>query len=142
MIHRERLEPIAVAVESLPGLELDGLEAVGETPEHTTERREELAEAARAVDRQRELASAQRVRLEHPREPEVVVGVVVRQEHVAQLEETDVGAKELSLRPLGAVDQEALSPTPHERRGRGSLGGGRGPGRPEEDDVEVHCRRF
>ena len=48
-----------------------------------------------------------------------MVGVVVRQEDLAQLGEADVRAQELSLRPLGAVEEEPVAAAAHEH-GRGA----------------------
>jgi hypothetical protein len=71
-----------------------------------------------------------------------VVGVVVGEEDLAELEEADVAAQELPLRPLGTVDEQAVAAAAHEGSRWGALGGGCGTGRPEEDDVEVHGGRF
>ena len=65
----------------------------------------------------------------------------VREEDLLELDEADVAAQELALRPLGAVEEQPVSPAPDERRGQGALGGRRGSGRPEEDDVEIHGGR-
>ena len=53
-----------------------------------------------------------------PGRPEVVIGVEVREEDLLELDEADVAAQELSLRPLGAVEQEPVTASPHERRGQ------------------------
>ena len=71
-----------------------------------------------------------------------MVGVVMRQEDLAQLEQADVAAQQLALRAFGAVEEQAVSPAPDERRGRCALGRRGGTGRPEEDDVEVHGGRL
>ncbi len=39
----------------------------------------------------------------------------VRQEDLAQVDETDVGAQQLPLRPLAAVEQQPLAAAPDER---------------------------
>ena len=140
MLDRERLEPVVVALERVARPELHELERVAEPAEDPPQAREELLEARRAVDRERGLASAQGERLQHPRQAEEVVGVVVREEDLAQLDEADVGAQQLALRPLGAVEQEPLAAAAHERgRGRTLRGRHRARGA-EEDDVEIHAR--
>ena len=54
----------------------------------------------------------------------------------------DARAQQLALRPLGAVDEQPVAAAADQGRRGGALGGRRGAGRPEEDDVEVHGRRF
>jgi hypothetical protein len=99
-------------------------------------------EPARAVDRERQLAATERERLQHSRQAEVVVGVVVREKDLLELEEPDVAAEKLALRPFATVEEQTLAAAANERRRQAALGGGRGSGRPEEDDVEIHCGRF
>src|SRR5437763_2910404 len=60
------------------------------------------------------------------------------QEDLAQLDQPDAGAQELTLRSLPAVEEEALSPAPDEQRGRPPLRGGHRRRGAEEDDVEIH----
>ena len=102
---------------------------------------EELTQAARPVDRERELAAPERVGLEHARKPEVVIRVVVGEEDLLELDQADVAAQKLPLRSLGAVEEQPVSASPDERRGQGAPGSRCGPGRPEEDDVEIHAGR-
>ena len=64
----------------------------------------------------------------------------VRQEDVLEVDEPDVGAEELALRALAAVDEQPVAAAPDERCRRGPLGGGSRARRPEEHDVEVHER--
>jgi hypothetical protein len=71
-----------------------------------------------------------------------VVGVVVREEDHPELEETDIAAQQLALGALGAVEEQAIASAADEGRCRGALGGRRGTGRPEEDDVEIHGAGF
>jgi hypothetical protein len=66
----------------------------------------------------------------------------MREEHLPQLDEADVAAQKLALRPLRAVEEDALASAPYERGRRSALCRRRRPGRAEEDDVEVHRRRF
>ena len=65
----------------------------------------------------------------------------VREEDLLELDQADVAAQELPLRPFCAVEQEPVSPSTDERRGQGALGRRGGSGRPEEDDVEIHGGR-
>ena len=71
-----------------------------------------------------------------------MVGVEVGEEDLLEVDEADVRAQQLPLRALAAVDQDPLAAATDERRGGAALGGGRGAGRPEEDDVEIHGGRF
>ena len=71
-----------------------------------------------------------------------MVRVEVGEEHLLEVDEPHVGAQELPLRALGAVDEQPLASTPDQRRGRCALCRRRGPGRPEEHDVEIHGGRF
>ena len=63
------------------------------------ERRRRGRAARRAVDGQRHLAAAERERLQHPGQAEVVVGVEVRDEDLLEVDEADRGAQQLALRP-------------------------------------------
>ena len=58
-----------------------------------------------------------------------------------QVDEPDVGAEQLPLRPLAAVDEQPVATAAHERRRRPARRRRRGRGRPEEDEVEVHGGR-
>ena len=143
VVDGERLQPVPVALECVARLKLDGFECIRQPPEDPAERGEEVAQPARAVDGDRQLAPSERERLEHPWQAEIVIGVVVGEEDLAQLDEADVAAQELPLRSLRAIEQEPLA-TPTDQGGReGPLRGWRRAGRPDEDDVEVHgaeCR--
>ncbi len=66
----------------------------------------------------------------------------VREEHLLEIDETDVGAQKLALGALCAVDEQPLATAPYQRRGRCALCRRSRPGRPEEHDVEVHEGRF
>ena len=113
VLHTDRLERVAVALETRPRVELDVRDGIGEPSEDPPERPEKLAETTRPVDRERDLAPAQRKRLEHSRKAEVVVGVIVGQEDLLELQETDVAAQELPLRALPAVEEQPLAAAPH-----------------------------
>src|SRR3990172_4830618 len=88
------------------------------------------------------VSPAQRIRLQHPGQPEIVIRVEVREVDLLELHEPDIRAQELALRSLCAVEQKPVTTTSHERRRQGALGRGHGAGRPEENDVEVHGRGF
>ena len=126
VVDGERLDPVPVPLEHGAGLELHGRERIRQPSEDAPKRREELVEARRSVDRQRHLAAPQRERLQHPGEAEVVVGVVVREEDLLELDEADVAAQELPLRAFRAVEQETVAATPHERRAQRALRRGHG----------------
>ena len=78
----------------------------------------EFREAWGAEDLDRHLAPAEREGLQHSGQPEVVIGVVVREEDLAQVDQPDRGPQQLALRSLAAVEQQAVAP----RRTRIALG--------------------
>ena len=142
VVDRERLQPVPVPLEARARLELDRLQRVGEPPEDAPERAQQVPKARRPVDRERELPSAEREGLEHARQAEVVVGVVVREEDLLELDEPDVAPEQLALGSLGAVEEEAVAAATHERRRERALRRRGGSGRPEKHDVEIHGARF
>ena len=73
-------------------------------------------------------------------ESEVVVGVVVRQEDLGQLDEPDRGAEQLALGAFATVDQDPLAATAEQRARQAALCSGHGARGPEEDEIEVHRR--
>ena len=139
MLDRESLDRVFAPLEPLPRLELDDCQRVREPPEERVQPLEQLAQAARPVDRQRRLVPAtQRERLQHPRQAEEVVGVEVREEDLLQVGQADRRPLQLALRPLAAVEQEPLAAAPDEEGRRPALRGRHRGGCAEEDDVEVH----
>ena len=134
----ERDDAVFAAVEHVVGLQLDELEGIGEPPEDPAQRAEQVGEPARTVDGDRLLAPAQREGLQHPGQAEVVIRVEVREEDLGQLREPDVGAHQLPLRPLAAVDQQPVAPTPDEQRRSRPPSRRHRPRGPEEDNVQVH----
>ena len=138
MVDRERADLVVAAVDRVARLELDRLDRVGEAAEDAAQDAEEIAQPGRAVEAERQLAATEGEALQHPRQPEVVVGVEVRQEDVLEVGETDVGAQELALRALAAVDQQLVAAAADERRRGRPLGGGSRSRRPEEHDVQIH----
>ena len=66
----------------------------------------------------------------------------VREEDLLELDQPDVAAQELPLRPFRAVEEQPLASAADERRRERALRRRRGPGRPEEDDVEIHGAGF
>ena len=119
---REGDEVVVAALEHVAGRQLHQLERVGQLAEDPPQRAEELLQAGRPVDRQRQLAAAERERLQHPGQAEVVVGVEVRDEHLAQLDEADRGAQHLPLRALAAVEQQPLAAAAQRAAPRGRAG--------------------
>ena len=71
-----------------------------------------------------------------------MIGVVVGEEDLLEIDEADVAAQQLPLRPLGAVEEEPVAAAPHERRAERALRRRHGARRPEEDDVQLHGGRF
>jgi len=135
---REGDEVVVAALEHVAGSQLGQLELIGQLPEDPAQRAEEVLQPRRPVDRQRHLAAAQREGLQHPGQAEVVIGVKVRDEDLAQLDQADRGAQHLPLRAFAAVEQEPLAAPAHEQRRRRPLRGRHRAGGPEEDQVEVH----
>ena len=138
VIRSEGLDPVLVAREHVARPERDELVGIGEPPEHAPQVAEQVGEAGRAVDRDRQLPPAKREGLQHPGEAQEVVGVEVREEDLAELDEPDRRAEHLPLRPLRAVEEQALAPTAHEQRARRAVGRRHRAGRAEKDDVEIH----
>ena len=116
MRDRERHQVVFLALQDVAGLQLDELERVGQLPEDPPQRGEQLLQPRRPVDGQRQLAAAQREGLQHPRQAEVVVGVEVRDEDLAQLDQAHRGAQQLALRPLAAVEEQPLTAAAEEQR--------------------------
>jgi hypothetical protein len=117
-------DAVIAALERVAGHELAQLDVVGELPEDPAEDPEKVDQARRAVDREWQLAASERERLQHPRQAEVVVGVVVRQEDLVQLDEPDRGAEELSLSAFAAVEEDPVSAAADQRSGQAAARGG------------------
>ena len=83
----ERFDPIVLARDALSRLQLDEGQLVAEPPEDAPQNPEEIVEPRGAVHGQRHLPAPERKRLQHPRQAEVMVGVVVRQEDLGKLDE-------------------------------------------------------
>jgi hypothetical protein len=134
----ERRQAVAVSLEHVARLDLDELELIRQLADHALQRAEQVDEPARAVDVERQLAAAQRERLEHPRQPEDVIRVEVRDEHLLQLEQTHGRAQQLPLGALGTVEQKLVAAAAHEQRRRPALSRRHRARRAEKDDVQVH----
>ena len=67
-----------------------------------------------------------------------MVGVVVREEDLLELHEAHVATQELPLRPLGAVEEQAITAPPYEGRAERALRGRHRARRPQENDVQLH----
>jgi putative nucleotidyltransferase with HDIG domain len=136
----ERLDPVVLPHDALARLQLDEGQLVAEPPEDAPQDPEEIVEPRRAVDGQRHLTASEGECLQHSRQPEVMVGVIVGQEDFGKLDEPDRGAQKLALRPLAAVDENPLPAAAKQRAGEPALGGGHGARGSEKDEVEVHSR--
>src|SRR5207253_9772908 len=79
VVERERLDDVLAPLERLPRTELDRGQSIRQTPEERLEPREQIAKAARPVHGEIDIASPQGERLQHPRQAEKVIGVVVRE---------------------------------------------------------------
>ena len=130
-------DAVPVAAQLLVRLELHERHLERHPADDRAERVEEPAQPGRPVDRQGTLSPAQRERLQHPREPEEVVGMEVGDEDLLEVDQPN-RSQELALGALAAVEEKAVATTPHEQRGQPAGGGGRRSGRPDEDHVQVH----
>ncbi len=113
----ERFDPVAVALEPFAGLELDSCDLVASGARRSGracagDRRALSARTSSAASRGPRSANV----FSMPGKAEVVVGVVVREKDLLELDEADVAAQELTLRALRAVEQEPLTAAPNERR--------------------------
>ena len=131
-------DAVVPAVDHVAVTQLHELDRVAQLPEDPLQRAEEVAQPGRPVDRERELTAAERERLQHPRQAEVVIRVVVREEHLGELDQPDGGAQELALGALAAVDEHPLAATPDQRPGEPAASRGNRARRPEEDQIEIH----
>ena len=134
----EGAQAVVVADQLVALPELFQLHGVGELPEDAPERIEEVAEAGRAVDRDRHLPPTHRECLQHPGQPEVVVRVVVREEDLPDVDQPHARAQKLPLGPLAAIEEEPFPSPAQEQSRRRPLGGRHRPGSAEEDEIEVH----
>jgi len=109
VVDGEDEDPVAVALQRFAGAHLDELQRIGEPPEDPPETPEQVAEARRAVDGQGNISLAERERLQHSREAEVVVGVKVGQEDLLEVGQADRRAHQLPLRAFRAVEEEPFA---------------------------------
>src|SRR5579862_1315794 len=124
MVGRERLDPVLATRHRLARLELDEADRIGQPPDERPKLLEELAQPARAVDpKRRFLAPTERERLEHAREAEEMIRVVVREEDLLEIRQADGRALELSLRPLAAVEEKPIAAAADEHGCRAALRG-------------------
>jgi len=63
------------------------------------------------------------------------------EEDVLEIDQTYVGAEQLPLRALAAVDENPIAAAPNERRRCPARSGRRRRGCPQEDELEVHGSR-
>jgi len=87
----EGCEAIAVPFEHSARFELDHPQLVRQLSHYALQRPEQVDEPTRAMHLERALTPPEREGLEQPREPEDVVGVEVRHEDLAELDEADRG---------------------------------------------------
>ena len=86
MVDAERREPETVALDHVAGRKLDEPDVVGQPADDPLQRSNQVDEAARPVDDERELAAAQRERLQHSGEAEHVVGMEVREVDLGEVD--------------------------------------------------------
>ena len=129
---------VAVVADGVAGLEVDDLERVAQAPVDDAHRAHERDGPGRAVDGQRRLAVAQLEGLEHPRQPEPVVGVVVGQEDRLHVGQPD-GAQQLALGALAAVEEQPVAAASQQRRREPTAGGRHRASGAGEEEREVHA---
>ena len=66
--------------------------------------------------------------------------MVMRDEHLMELDQADARAKKLPLSAFAAVDQETIPSATNEKACRSTLRRRHRAGRPKEDDIEIHRR--
>ena len=77
------------------------------------------------------------------RQPSHMIQVEVGQQHVTQPAESELGAHQLALGPLAAIDQEPSRPARDQQRGRTPFGGRHRGSGAEKDELEhVASRKF
>jgi hypothetical protein len=141
MGNREGLDAVVPQADRLAGTELDHFQRIRDPSDDHAQRAEQRTCSARSVHGDRDLTPAQPERFQHARKTEHVIGMEMRQEDVLEVDEPDVRAEELPLRPLAAVDEKAIPAAPDERRRRPTRRSRRRGGRSEEDEVEIHGGR-
>jgi hypothetical protein len=135
--HLERRDRVVVAAKLVVRPELDQADRVRVLADQRLQDLEQRLEAWRAVHGQGHLASAKAERLDHAGQTEQVVCVEVRQEDLLQVDQPD-RLEELALRPLAAVEEQAVAAAADQRGGQRAAGGrGRARGA-EEEHVQVH----
>ncbi len=139
VMHGNDEDAVAVPLERLTGAHLDGLDRIRQPADDPPQVAEELAEARRPIDGQRHLPLTEGKGLQHPRQAERVIGVVVRQEDLLEIRQAQRRTHQLALRSFCAVEEQALAAPPHEKRCRRPRGGRGTRRRTQEDDVEVHA---
>ena len=138
MLDLERSHLVSVVADGRGPVQLDQLERIRDVAHDPPQRDEELLEAGRAEDAKRSLAPVQLVGLEQAGHAQVVVGVVVRDVEVVDLDEPG-RALHLALGALAAVDEDAIPAGTHEQaRRRPPCRRHRASGA-EKDNVKVHA---
>ena len=117
MIHRDGDDLVSVPPHRTGGLQLDHAQLERQASvDHHAHRLHQLAQAAWAVHRQRLLPVAQGKRLQHPGQPQPMVGVEVGDEHAVEVPE-HAQPHELALGAFATVEQQAIAPAADEDRG-------------------------
>ena len=138
MLDLEAAHLVALVANRLALVELDQLDLVGDPAHDSVEGLEQAPQPGRPDDPQRALAALEVIGLQQPRQAEVVVGVIVGHVDLVHLDQAR-GALHLALRPLAAVEQQALAAYPGQQAGGGPPRGGHGAAGAEEYDREVHA---
>ena len=115
-------DPVIAPVERVARSQLDQLELVRQLAEDPPKRPEQVDESRRPVHGQRHLPPAERERLEHARQTEVMVGVIVGDEDLGKLDQADRRPQELALGAFAAIEEHALAAPAYERARQAAFG--------------------
>ena len=103
---------------------------LGEVPAHESYR------LAAADDVDRAVHPIESERCEEPSQPQHMIEMGMRQQHMTEPAKADPGTHQLALGSLTAIDEETIGPSANDQRRQPALRGGYGSGGTEKCDVE------
>ena len=139
MVDRKGADLIAVVAHGLALLELQELELISDPAEDPAQRADQVPQAGRADQPQRQLPVRQVIRLQQAGDAEVVIGVVVADIDVLDRDQAD-RVLHLPLGALPAIEEQSVAAQAGEYRGGRPLRGRQRTTGPQEHDIEVHAR--
>ena len=125
MAHGHGGHPVSVVLHRLGGRKLDHAQLIRKPPIDEARIVHQAHQPWRPIDRQRLLAFAQPKGLQHPRQPQPVIGMEVREKDAIQIRQPN-RAHQLALRPLATVEQQTLGAAAHQDRGQPAARAGHG----------------